>query len=91
MANMIELAVLPVHERLAELHLIIQKRPWTEEEEDSFEECMQVNSDVIHELNKIKEMSALAYKTEDTAWQHKICARIEKVSKKFIRGGIYSG
>ncbi|MEK3717966.1 hypothetical protein MKY86_28955 [Paenibacillus sp. FSL R7-0333] len=91
MANMIELAVLPVHERLAELHLIILKRPWTEEEEEAFEECMQVNSDVIHELNKIKEMSALAYKSDDTEWQHDICARIEAVSKKFIRGGIYSG
>ena len=88
---MVELVVLPVHQRLAELHTIADKRPLTPDEQVEFQDCMQINADVMHELAKIKIVSKQAFKTGDVEWQHDICARIEAVSKKFIRGGIYSG
>lgn len=88
---MVELVVLPVHQRLAELHTIIEKRPLTAKEQREFHDCMQINADVMLELGKIKVASAQAFATEDVEWQHDICARIETLSKKFIRGGIYSG
>lgn len=88
---MVELVVLPVHQRLAELHTIIEKRPLTKKEQSEFHDCMQINADVMLELGKIKIASQQAFATDDVEWQHDICARIEAVSKKFIRGGIYSG
>lgn len=88
---MVELVVLPVHQRLAELHTLLDKRELTLDEQVELEDCMQINADVMFELAKIKIASKQAFKTDDTEWQHAICARIEAVSKKFIRGGIYSG
>jgi hypothetical protein len=80
-----------VHQRLAELHTIADKRPLTPDEQVELEDCMQINADVMLELAKIKIASEQAFITSDTEWQYDICARIEAVSKKFIRGGIYSG
>jgi hypothetical protein len=80
-----------VHQRLAELHTIADKRPLNPDEQVELEDCMQINADVMLELGKIKIASQQAFETDDTEWQHRICERIEAVSKKFIRGGIYSG
>jgi hypothetical protein len=80
-----------VHQRLAELHTIADKRPLKPDEQVELEDCMQINADVMLELAKIKIASEQAFITSDTDWHHEVCARIEAVSKKFIRGGIYSG
>lgn len=88
---MVELVVLPVHQRLAELHTIIEKRPLTAKEQREFHDCMRVNADVMLELGKIKVASGQAFATEDVEWQHDIGARIEAVTKKFVRGGIICG
>lgn len=91
MANMVELAVLPAHERLAELYLISRSRFLSDAEDDEMQACLKVNADVMREIGFIKGESYMAHTLEDVEWQHKICERIEKVSKKFIAGGIYSG
>ncbi|MEK5469290.1 hypothetical protein MKY64_30260 [Paenibacillus sp. FSL R7-0210] len=88
---MVELAVLPAHERLAELYEISRSRFLTDKEDDEMWLCMKINFNVMRELGFIKSESQMAYEIENTEWQHAICARIEAISKKFIRGGIYSG
>lgn len=88
---MVELVVLPVHQRLAELHTIKRHRDLTPDENVEFKDCLNINVVVMRELANIKNASDLAFATNDTNWQQDICAQIEKVSKKFIRGGIYSG
>jgi hypothetical protein len=88
---MIELALLPAHERLAELHMISKKRKLRKSEQTELDQCMELNAKVMIEIGYIKNESQMSHKIDDVEWQHDICARIEAVSKKFIRGGIYSG
>jgi hypothetical protein len=88
---LVELALLPAHERLAELYEISRSRFLTDKEDDEMWMCMKVNFNVMREIGFIKSESLVARTFDNTDWQHDICARIEAVSKKFIRGGIYSG
>lgn len=91
MANMIELAVLPAHERLAELFNVSKERELTEAEQKEQEMCLQVNAKVFNRMTELKSMSLLAYQLNDVEWHHNVCADIEQFSKQFVRGGIYCG
>lgn len=68
-----------VHERLAELYMVGQKRPLTNEETLELNICMKANAEWIWKMNKLKTLSLLASQTNDMDWQHEICARIEKL------------
>lgn len=91
MANMIELAVLPAHERLAELYMISRSRFLSDEEDDEMWMCLKMNAAIMREIGFIQSESNMAHTLDDVEWQHKIRERIEAISKKFLRGGIYSG
>jgi len=88
---MIDLALLPAHERLAELYDTSRARTLTKMERSEMVMCLQVNASVMREIGMIRTISIAASDANDVKWQHEICERIEKVAKKFIGGGVYSG
>lgn len=69
----------PVHRRLAELHLVQQRRPWTDAELLEMIHCMRINANLIQRIDGLKQLSQHAYEMNDTDWQHEICGRIEKL------------
>jgi hypothetical protein len=73
------MTVLPVHQRLAELWTLHGKRELTAEEFKEIEHCLTVNANYCWEMAMLENMSLLASMTRDTAWQHEICAEIERV------------
>lgn len=52
--------ILPVHRRLAELHLIIKKRQLTVLEAADLMHCMQVNAKLVQEIDGFKEAAYAA-------------------------------
>jgi hypothetical protein len=68
----------PVHQRMAELHILHKKRPLTESEEKELYQCMEANANKAWKLAQLKNLSLLASITNDTQWQHEICAQIDK-------------
>ncbi|NGP62674.1 hypothetical protein FLT15_31670 [Paenibacillus thiaminolyticus] len=75
----IKIGIHPVHRRLAELHLLQQRRPWTGAEMLEMIHCMQANADLVQRLDGLKQLSLHAYEMDDIDWQHDICSRIEKL------------
>ncbi|BFH12296.1 hypothetical protein J6TS7_64880 [Paenibacillus dendritiformis] len=78
----IKIGIHPVHRRMAELHLLQQRRPWTGAEMIEMIQCMQANYDLIQRLDGLKQLSLHAYEMGDTDWQHDICSQIEKLQSK---------
>lgn len=75
----IKIGIHPVHRRMAELHSIQCKRPWTATERKELIHCMQANYDLVQKLDSLKQLSLHAYEIGDTDWQHDICIRIEQL------------
>ncbi|WP_274648504.1 DUF7667 family protein [Paenibacillus humicola] len=73
------MAILPIHERLAELWTIRSRRPLTDEEAADFEHCLAVNAAHCRRLAELYNFSLLASMTSDTEWQHAICRKIEQL------------
>ncbi|WP_181438627.1 DUF7667 family protein [Paenibacillus sambharensis] len=74
--------ILPVHERLAELWVLRQSRQLTAAEQTDYEHCLAFNASYCRELAHLKNMSLLASMTSDTQWQHELCGKIEKLSRR---------
>ena len=68
-----------IHQRLAELYFINEKRPFTEQEERDFLDCLKANANRAWKLAKLQNLSLLASLTNDTEWQHEICSAIDKL------------
>ncbi|MCM3749551.1 hypothetical protein M3223_19545 [Paenibacillus pasadenensis] len=73
------MGLLPIHEHLAELWTIRERRPLTSEEQADFEHCLAVNASHCRRLANLYNMSLLASMTNDTEWHHEICGKIEKL------------
>lgn len=87
---MVELALLPAHERLAELHMIQKKRKLTVEERQEREHCLDVNAAVMYDLANIKNLTDSALATNDIQWLMVLKKRKEILAKRF-KGGIICG
>ncbi|MFC5651276.1 hypothetical protein ACFPYJ_19620 [Paenibacillus solisilvae] len=72
------MAILPIHERLAELWTKRSRHRLTAEEEMDLEHCLQVNAEYCRQLANLYNLSLVASMTGDIEWQHDICRKIEK-------------
>jgi hypothetical protein len=75
-----EFQLLAIHERMAELYTTQKRRILNEFEMNEMAICLQANADFVSKMNKLKNLSFIASLTNDTDWQHEICARIEELS-----------
>jgi hypothetical protein len=73
------MGLLPVYERLAELWTVKQRRALSEMEAADMEHALAVNAAYVRRLAHLYNCSLLASMSEDPAWQHEICAQIEKM------------
>lgn len=75
--------MLPIHERMAEIWTVNQKRELTEAEMKEMHICMQANSNYARKLGELHNLSLMASMVDDYAWQHEICAAIEKLEATY--------
>lgn len=75
------MAIMPVHERLAELWVIKNRRPLTDAEAMDMEHCLALNASYCRQLAHLKNLSLLAAMTEDKDWQREIGRQIERMMK----------
>jgi hypothetical protein len=69
-----------VHQRMAELWTINRQRELTQEEMTELLHCLAANVQRAWEIAKLKNLSLLAHMTNDTEWQHELCAKLEKLT-----------
>ncbi|WP_425414010.1 DUF7667 family protein [Paenibacillus daejeonensis] len=74
-----KVAILPIHERLAELWILRGTRELTDSERMDMEHCLAVNASYCRELANLRNMSLLASMTGDENWQYEICSEIERL------------
>lgn len=68
-----------VHLRLAHLWFIhSEQRELTQDEWDEFKICMDANMHKAERIQRLKNLSLIASMTNDSEWQHTICASIDK-------------
>jgi len=72
--------MLAIHDRLAELYQLKQKRDLTDDESMEFDICMKAFCDWVWRMNKLKNLSLLASETDDVEWQLAICARMDELT-----------
>lgn len=67
----------PTHRRLAELVFTSEKRSLSEAEQTEMFQCLKVNAKLVCTLDKLKQLSFIAYVMGDMDWVMDICAQIE--------------
>lgn len=77
----IKIGIHPIHRRMAELHSIQCKRPWTATERKELIHCMQANFDLVQKLDGLKQLSLHAYEMGDTEWEQELRERIDKLTQ----------
>lgn len=71
-----------VHQRLAELWFKLNHEgELSEEEIQDFKHCLDANMHKAQKLARLYNLSLIASITNDTEWQHEICAEIEKIKE----------
>lgn len=71
-----------VHQRLAELwHKHCFGEGLTCEEVTDFKHCLDANMHKAQKLARLYNLSLIASITNDTEWQHEICAQIDKINE----------
>ena len=74
----------PVVDRFVELMVVESYRPLSNQELVELAESFEYLKHRQWKLWKLKNMSLVAHMTNDTEWQHEICAEIERVEKGAI-------
>lgn len=77
----IKIGIHPIHRRMAELHSIQCKRPWTATERKELIHCMQANFDLVQKLDGLKQLSLHAYEMGDAEWEQELRERIDKLTQ----------
>ncbi|WP_019123732.1 DUF7667 family protein [Brevibacillus massiliensis] len=70
-----------VHQRMAELWVLNKRRPLKDDEMTEFCHCMDAHVNRAWQIAKLKNLSLLAHMTNDTEWQHELCAKLEKLTR----------
>lgn len=71
-----------VHQRLAELWFKLNHEgELSVEEIQDFKHCLDANMHKVLKLARLYNLSLAASITNDTDWQHEICAEIEKIKE----------
>lgn len=74
----------PVVDRFVELMVVESYRPLNNQELVELAESFEYLKRRQERLWTLKNLSLLAHMTNDTEWQHEICAEIERVEKGAI-------
>lgn len=69
----------PVADRFIELSILKQHRKLTLSETREFNESFRYLEKLEWKKTKLKNLSYVAHITDDTDWQHEICAELEKL------------
>lgn len=70
-----------VYKRMAQL---TSKKELNEDEQKELNICLKANQKLVEKLVSLENLSIAASLTEDTEWQHEICAGIEEIHNKLI-------
>jgi hypothetical protein len=70
-------AIKPYHQRMAELWTIGKRRKLTFSEQREMEMCQEANAADVWKRIKLENLSLIAAMTNDTEWQHELCAEME--------------
>ncbi|AYB41478.1 DUF7667 family protein [Brevibacillus laterosporus] len=70
-----------VHQRMAELWFINKTRELTDSEMTEMSRCLSANAKKAWEIAKLKNLFLITSMTNDTEWQHELCARIGKIER----------
>lgn len=71
-----------VADRFIELSVIERYRRLTKTERYEKKECLEYLEKQQWKLAKLKNLSLMAHMTDDTEWQHEICAEIERLERR---------
>ena len=71
----------PVHRRLAELHLLAEKKNGydrlTPAELTELYICLRVNAELVRRLDELKNLAFVAHCAGDHEWEQDICRQID--------------
>ena len=73
------MGIAPIHQRMAELWVINQRRPLMEHEMIELHHCLSANVKLCWEYAELLNYSLMAHMTNDTNWYLEVCAEIEKL------------
>ena len=68
-----------VQERFLELYHLRKYRWLTPQEQREWRECERLLDEYHWKLGRLKNLSYMAYQTEDWEWLHEICAEIDRL------------
>lgn len=68
-----------VQERFLELYHLRKYRKLTPQEEQEWRECEKWLDEYHWKLGRLKNLSFMAYQTNDWDWLHEICAEIDRL------------
>lgn len=68
-----------VYKRLAELTV---NKNRTKEEEVEMNQCLELNVKMVRDFANLENLSLVAYMSNDEAWHHEICAKIDNLHNK---------
>jgi len=71
-----------VVDRFIELSVVEQYRRLTKNERYEKNECLKYLTERQWKLAKLKNLSLMAHMTDDTKWQHEICAEFEELERR---------
>nr|WP_018673971.1 hypothetical protein [Brevibacillus laterosporus] len=66
---------------MAELWFINKTRELTDSEMTEMSRCLSANAKKAWEIAKLKNLFLITSMTNDTEWQHELCARIGKIER----------
>jgi hypothetical protein len=75
--------MLPIHQRLAELHTIQKRRALTEYESDEVSLCLEANSNYAHKYALLCNLSAIASEVDDIEWLNDCLIKIDKLEIEY--------
>lgn len=76
----------PIYARLAELWNLHEygERPLTDEEWSDLKNCLTVHVQKARKLGRLYNLSYMAHLSDDTDWQHEICAKIDRLKEELF-------
>lgn len=81
------ISIHPLHHQLAELTVKAERiggfdRLPVEEQTELFH-CLQANTEIIRKIEGLKQLSFIAWQTNDTEWHFDICRQLDELGKSW--------
>ncbi|MGE7225451.1 DUF7667 family protein [Paenibacillus glucanolyticus] len=81
------MAVIAIHQRMAELWTIRKRRELTNAELDEMALCLDANANYVWKMVRLENLSLMASMTNDYDWLHEICRRIDELEGETKKPG----